>query len=62
MIILENLSKEASIIKELRDNNIISETLNRSDIEIIKRLIVSALESLLMNLFTRRSVNLQGIA
>jgi len=61
-MLIENLIKENSIISELKKDGIISENLTRSDIEIIKRLIVSALESLLMNLFTRRSVNLSGIA
>jgi hypothetical protein len=61
-MIIENLIKQDSIIKELKDKKIISEELTRSDIEIIKRLIVSALESFLMNLFTRRSINLSSIA
>ena len=61
-MLIENIIKQNSIIKELKDNKIISEDLTRSDIEVIKRLIISALDSFLMNLFTRRSINLSSIA
>ena len=50
-----------SIKYQLIEQKIINEDLTRSDIELIKRLILSAFEGWLQNLFTRRSLTLTGI-
>lgn len=59
--LVESLSKNETIIKEFQDKGFISEELSRSDIEIIKRLIISGIEGVLTNLFLRRNLVGQGI-
>jgi len=57
-----NIEMHKSIKNQLLEKSIIKEDLTRSDIELIKRLILSAFEGWLQNLFTRRSMTLTGIS
>ena len=59
--LVESLSKNEAIIKEFQEKGFISEELTHSDIEIIKRLIISGIEGILTNLFLRRNLATQGI-
>jgi hypothetical protein len=60
-MLVENLCKNKAIIKDFQNQGLISEELTRADIEIIKRLVVSGIEGILMNLFVRRNIATQGI-
>jgi hypothetical protein len=60
-MLIEKLCSNKTIIKDFQSQGLISEELTRADIEIIKRLVVSGIEGILMNLFVRRNIATQGI-
>lgn len=59
--IVENLSQNKKLIKQFQTQGLIKEELTRSDVEIIKRLIISGIEGIITNLFLRRNIATIGI-
>ncbi len=60
-LLIERFAQNEALIKSFQKKGLISEELSRADIEVIKRLIISGIEGILMNLFMRRNIATSGI-
>lgn len=60
-LLIERFAQNQELIKSFQKKGLISEELSRADIEVIKRLIISGIEGILMNLFMRRNIATSGI-
>lgn len=58
---INNLCNNKKFIVSLQKQGLIKEELTRSDVEIIKRLIISGIEGIITNLFLRRNIATIGI-